>query len=340
VKPGTRMESRGLALAGIRRLVVILLVCVVAVDSGFACDPCGMHSSVQVPGLINSLRTSGLQAGSITTSLQEQVSTFSVTGENQLLTANEELSLVRVLSVTQLTLGYNLSDEFGLQASLPFVARRFDRFERFQRVSESEYGLGDASLLGTYSPYSSGTVDERIFLALLAGIKAPTGDSGSLKRAASTENSNGEVALQGRGLSLGSGSVDIPAGGVGYFRSGRLVLFTTGLYTFRGEGAAGYRIANDLAWSAAPGWLFVLGEEETITLSLSLSGEHKGRDRLKGEAVSRTASNNIYLGPELFFAMSNRLSLQLSVDLPLSVDVGGAAVEPESRSRFSVSWSF
>jgi hypothetical protein len=299
-----------------------------------------MHSSVQVPGLMNSLRTSGLQSGSLTTSLQEQVSTFSITGENRLLTANEELSLVRTLSVTQLSVGYNINEEFALQASLPFVARRYDRFERFRRVSETEYGLGDASLLGTYSPYSSGNVEERVFLALVGGVKVPTGDSGSLKSAASREDSNGDVTIQGRGLSLGSGSVDVPLGAVGYLRSGRLVLFTTGLYTFRGEGAADYRIANDLAWSTSPGWLFVLGEEETLTLSLGISGEHKGRDRLRGEVVGRTASNNIYVGPDLFFAMSNQLSLQLSVDLPLLVDVGGAAVEPESRSRFSILWSF
>lgn len=289
---------------------------------------------------MNSLRTSGLQAGRWTTSLQEQVSTFSITGENRLLTANEDLSLVRALSVTQFSLGYNISEEFALQASLPFVARRYDRFERFRKVSDTEYGLGDASLLGTYSPYSVGSVEERVFLALIGGIKAPTGDSGSLRSAASQENADGDVSIQGRGLSLGSGSIDIPLGGVGYLRSGRMVLFTSGLYTFRGEGAADYRIANDLVWSAAPGWLFILGEEETLTLSLGISGEHKGRDRLRGEVIGRTASNNIYLGPDLFFAISNKVSLQLSFELPVSVDVGGAAVEPESRSRFSLLWSF
>jgi hypothetical protein len=289
---------------------------------------------------MNSMRTSGLRAGGWTTSIQEQLSTFSVTGENELLTANEDLSLVRSLSITQLSLGYNFNEEFSLQASLPFVARSFDRFERFSKVRDTEYGLGDSSLLGTYSPYSYGTVDERIFIGLLAGLKLPTGDPGSLKSAADSGSTDGSVNIQGRGLSLGSGSVDVPLGAVAYLRTGRAVLFTSGLYTIRGEGSADYRFANDLSWSAAPGWLFVLGEEETLTVSVGLAGEHKGRDRLRGTSVGRTAANNLYAGPDVFFSVSNKVSIQLSFELPISIDVGGAAVEPETRSRASVLWSF
>jgi hypothetical protein len=86
--------------------------------------------------------------------------------------------------------------------------------------------------------------------------------------------------------------------------------------------------------------LFVLGEEESLSCSLVFSGEDKGSDRLDGERLSRTAAHNLYLGPELFYAVNNAISVQLAIDLPVSIDVGGAAVEPETRSRFALSWIF
>jgi hypothetical protein len=117
-------------------------------------------------------------------------------------------------------------------------------------------------------------------------------------------------------------------------------MFGSVQYTFRTEGAADYRFANDLAWSVAPGWLFVLGEEESLSCSIVFSGEDKGSDSLNAEHLSRTAVHNLYLGPELFYALNNKLSVQLGVDLPIAIDVGGAAVQPETRSRLALSWIF
>jgi hypothetical protein len=117
-------------------------------------------------------------------------------------------------------------------------------------------------------------------------------------------------------------------------------LFGSAQYTFRTEGAADYRFANDVAWSVAPGWLFVLGEEQSLSCSMVFSGEDKGSDSLGGENLPRTAVHNLYLGPELFYALNNKLSVQLGIDLPVAIDVGGAAVEPETRSRLSFSWIF
>jgi hypothetical protein len=305
-----------------------------------ACDPCGMHNAVQVPGLLNSLRTTGLQAGAWTLGAQEQFSTFRIRGENDLRTTETDLELIRNLSVTQISGAYNLSSEVALQVNLPFVVRNYDRFERFQKVRDSEAGLGDSSILSVYSPYSSNDGESRFFVAGVAGLKLPTGDTGSLTRVANEGGEPADVRIQGRGLTLGSGSVDLPIGFISYARSGRLQFFGSAQYTFRTEGAADYQFANDLVWSSAPGWLFLIGEEQSLAFSLVFSGEHKGSDHLNGDLLPRTAMSNLYLGPELFYAVSNRLSLQLGVDLPVALDVGGAAVKPETRSRVAVSWSF
>lgn len=308
--------------------------------SAHACDPCGLHNSVQVPGIINTLRSSGLQAGSFTFGAQQQLSTFDVRGENDLRTTESDLELIKTLSVTQISLGYNVSDAAAAQINVPFIIRNYDKFERFKKISESESGFGDMSLTGTYSPYSYTDVNSRVFVAAVGGVKLPTGDTGSLNRVANEDPSTADQRIQGRGLTLGTGSVDIPLGLVAYTRTGRLVSFASAQYTIRGEGAADYRFADDLLWTAAPGYLFLLGEEESLSVSAVLSGEHKGDDRLNGAALSKTSANNLYLGPELFYSMTNRVSLQLAMDFPVALDVGGAAVQPETRSRFALSVSF
>lgn len=325
----------------LRSAVQLLVLCIVLTAShGYACDPCGLHNSVQVPGIINTLRSTGLQSGAVTVGAQQQLSTFNVRNENDLRTTQNDLELIKSLSVTQVSLGYNLSDSVAAQMNVPFIIRNYDRFERFQKVRDSEAGFGDMSLTGTYSPYSYNDLDSRFFVAAIAGAKLPTGDTGSLTRVATDDPTTADQRIQGRGLTLGTGSVDVPLGLVSYARTGRVVAFTSAQYTIRGEGAADYRFANDLLWTAAPGYLFLLGEEESLSVSAVLSGEYKADDRLNGAALTRTSANNLYLGPELFYSMTNRISVQLALDLPVSLDVGGAAVKPETRSRLALSFSF
>jgi hypothetical protein len=299
-----------------------------------------MHNSVQIPGVMNALRTTGLQPGAWTLGAQEQFSTFDVRGENDLRTTQKDLELIRNLSVTQFSLAYNVTDQLSIQTNLPLIGRSYDRFERFKKVRDSEIGLGDGSIFTTYSPYSYNDIDTRFFIAGLAGVKLPTGDTGSLKRITQESGDDAQTLIQGRGLTLGTGSVDIPLGIVSYARSGRALIFSSAQYTIRNEGAADYRFANDFVWSAAPGWLFLIGEERSLSLSAVLSGEHKGSDHVDGVLLPRTATSNLYLGPELFYSASNRVSAQLGIDLPIALDVGGAAVQPETRTRIALSYSF
>jgi hypothetical protein len=323
-----------------KALLAFLLNIALGVSRLYACDPCGMNNSVQVPGVMNSLRSTGLRPKVWTLGVSEQFSTFRIRGENELRTTETDLELIRNLSVTQFTVAYNVSSQVAFQINAPLVVRNYEHFERFAKVRDTEAGLGDMSLLGTYSPYSWSDVESRVFVAGFGGVKAPTGDTGSLTRIVSEDGESASTQIQGRGLTLGTGSVDVPLGLVAYGRRGRLQLFSSAQYTIRTEGAADYRFADDLSWSAAPGWLFILGEEESIATSLVVSGESKGGDHVNGQFLPKTAANNVYMGPEVFYSVTDRLSILLGVDLPLSVDVGGAAVKPETRSRAMVSFAF
>lgn len=321
-------------------LLVLATHVMFSVSPLYACDPCGMHNSVQVPGVMNSLRSTGLEPNAWTLGVSEQFSTFTVRGENELRTTEGDLELIRNLSVTQFTTAYNVTSQVAFQVNAPLVVRNYDHFERFAKVRDTEAGLGDMSFLGTYSPYSWNDVESRVFVAGFGGIKAPTGDTGSLTRIVSDDGASASTQIQGRGLTLGTGSVDVPLGLVAYGRTGQLQLFSSAQYTIRTQGAADYRFANDLSWSAAPGWLFVIGEEETIATSLVVSGESKSGDHVNDELLPRTAVHNVYMGPEVFYSITGRVSMLLGVDLPISIDVGGAAVKPETRSRAMVTVAF
>jgi hypothetical protein len=323
-----------------RSLFAFALNIALGVSRLYACDSCGMNNSVQVPGVMNSLRSTGLQPKAWTLGVSEQFSTFRIRGENELRTTETDLELIRNLSVTQFTAAYNISSQVAFQINAPLVVRNYEHFERFAKVRDTEAGLGDMSFLGTYSPYSWSDVESRVFVAGFGGVKAPTGDTGSLTRIVSEDGNSASTQIQGRGLTLGTGSVDVPLGLVAYGRSGRLQIFSSAQYTIRTEGAADYRFADDLSWSAAPGWLFIIGEEQSLATSLVVSGENKGGDHVNGEFLPKTAVSNVYMGPEVFYSVTDRLSILLGVDLPLSVDVGGAAVKPETRSRAMVSLAF
>ncbi len=325
-----------------RRTIVLLLIAYVAcgMSSLHACDPCGMHNSLQIPGVMNSMRSVGLEPGAWTLGVSEQFSTFRVRGDNDLRTTDTDTELIRNLSITQLTAAYNISTRFAFQINTPLVVRNYYRFERFARVSDTEGGLGDMSILGSLSPYSFNDVEHRFFVAGFGGLKLPTGNTGSLTRVASQDGDPSGDTIQGRGLTLGTGSIDVPLGLVAYGRSDRVQIFASAQYTIRTEGAADYRFANDLSWSVSPGWLFLLGEEESLAISTTLSGESKGGDHLDGEFLPKTAVNNLYLGPEFFYSLTNRVSILLGIDLPIAIDVGGAVVKPETRSRLAVTVSF
>jgi len=103
-------------------------------------------------------------------------------------------------SISQLFIGYEISDRFGLQVNLPLIYRDFKRPEGFAIDKGTESGIGDASLLlrAIAFKYSSGggrtfdvsgknpvaveqEPDFTFSAVLLAGIKFPTGDSSRIE---------------------------------------------------------------------------------------------------------------------------------------------------------------
>jgi len=84
-------------------------------------------------------------------------------------------------SITQFIVGYNITDRFGLQLSLPIISREYRRFEGTSLVSGDETGVGDLTLIGHFAPLRYVGIDTVFRFTAFGGLKLPSGDSGRLR---------------------------------------------------------------------------------------------------------------------------------------------------------------
>jgi len=111
-------------------------------------------------------------------------------------------------------------------------------------------------------------------------------------------------------------------------------------YAIRSEGDYSYQFANDLTWAGGPGGFLIMTEDMTLSVQAIVSGEHKGLDTFQGTPAEDTGVTSVYLGPQINFTWSDRLSTQLGVDLPVSIDNTALQTVPDYRLRFGVTWRF
>ena len=303
--------------------VVLAAVCVQPV---LACDFCAVYAATEAQG--NSGK--GFFGG-----VAEQYSyfnTFQSGGHNQRNPDAEHLNSL----MSQLFVGYNVNNQFGLQFNLPVIYREYAENEGAGRVHGSEVGLGDALLLGNFHLYKKRTVDYTFTWNGLAGVKFPTGSSRHLNPA----EPDFAAGIGGHDLALGSGSVDGVVG-TDIFGRWRKAFFTAGTqYAIRSEGDFGYQYANDLSWVGGPGVYLALKDDYTLSMQAIVSGETKGEDTRFGVATDDTAETIVYLGPQINFTWSSQLSAQLGADLPVSVRSSGEQIVPTFRVHAAVTWRF
>jgi len=111
-------------------------------------------------------------------------------------------------------------------------------------------------------------------------------------------------------------------------------------YAIRSEGACSYQFANDWIWSGGPGVYLLRGHENTLSLQAIVSGESKGQDTVGGVRTEDTAITAVYLGPQVNFTWSSKLSALIGADLPVSIVTTGQQLVPNYRVRAAVTWRF
>jgi hypothetical protein len=290
------------------------------------CDFCAVYAATEAQG--NSGK--GFFAG-----VAEQYTyfnTFQSDGVNQRNPDDEHLNSL----ISQPFIGYNFNERFGVQFNLPVIYREYSAIAEGGggRVHGTEFGLGDALLLGNVRLYKHRTTDFTFNWNGLAGVKFPTGNSDFLAVDEIT------AGIGGHDLALGSGSYDGVIGTDIFARWKRIYGTASTQYSIRSEGSFGYQFANEISWTGGPGVYLALKDDYTLSLQAIVSGEYKGEDTVNGVATDDTAITSVYLGPQIDFTWGSQFSATVGADLPVSIKSSGDQIVPTYRIHAAVTWRF
>lgn len=307
-------------------------------SSGSACDPCALYTASALEGH---------SKDSLTLSISEQYTDYSKSKETERY-SQKSGEIVNGYSTTGFGVAYDFTERFGMHLTVPLIIRDVDTIKNYRSDRSTDSGLGDISLLGTYSFFEHRKSDWTILAGAYGGVKLPTGDSGVLEDIAEEELTPDSSlkhhpigsASNGRALTFGSGSYDFIGGLTFLARHNRLLFLSSAQYTIRTEGDFDYEFADDFLFSAGPGYYFALEHNYTVAGRLSLAGEYKGKDRFKNENVNGSAISNLYLGPQVFFTYDEHYAGEATVDFRVTDEDSVATVVPEWRIRAGLSYRF
>lgn len=296
-----------------------------------ACDLCAVYSAQ----LAHAQGASGWYAG-----LSEQYSRYDQlrSGGDRI---DEDGGQYLRSSITQLFLGYGLSEQWSLQLNAPLIHRSYLRLEHDGMADRgSDSGMGDVSVLAQYLAVQRMRDDAAFSWRLLAGIKLATGDSDRLAEELDEDHHGGlkhddgiPVGVHGHDLALGSGSTDLLLGSTLNGRQGRWLYGAELQYAWRTEGDYDYRMGNDLQWAVSVGRYLRLDDDRSQSLQLRLSGEHKRFDELGGERLGDTRQRTLALGPQWAGTWGARQALEVGFELPLDQQVSEVQITQGWRVR-------
>ncbi len=301
-------------------LISAVLACAIVLPTA-ACDVCAVYSATEAQGQSGKGFVGGV-AEQFTHLGTLQQAGHEIPGEGQYIDS----------SISQVFVGYNFNNRFGVQLNLPVIYRSYGSDSMHGTVS----GIGDLSLVGNLTLYRKFTEEYYLSFAALGGVKFPTGDSSEL----GTPDSALPEGIGGHDLALGSGSYDGLVGGNIFARWRNLFATVNVQYAIRSEGDLEHQYANDLTWLGGPGVYLMLKDNYTLSLQAVVSGETKGKDTFNGTADPDSADTLVYLGPQVNFTWGESLSTLVGLDVPMSRDNSGVQVMPDYRVRAAVSWRF
>jgi hypothetical protein len=301
-----------------KRILAFAVLSAASIPSVFACDLCAIYSATEAQG-----SGKGFYAG-----VAEQFTYFGTLQiDGQQVPADGEYINS---SVSQIFFGYNFNDRFGLQFNMPLIYRDYGSATAYG----SEFGIGDASLVGNVVLLNKSVDNFTFHWTALGGVKFPTGNPFWLGQP------DFAPGIGGHDLALGSGSYDGLVGTGFSIRHGRWFLDGEMQYAIRSEGAFEHRYANDWTWAGGPGVYLLLNDNYTIAAQAAVSGESKGMDTFNGVPDEDSAETIVYLGPEVRLTWSENLSAHVGADLPVSVENSGEQLMPNYRIHAALTWRF
>jgi hypothetical protein len=248
-------------------------------------------------------------------------------------------------SITQLVVGYRVTQRIGVELRLPIISRHFRRpVHTGGSENGSESGFGDLALLADWTAFRRDTDTSTFRVGLVGGLELPSGNPDRLGDELSADHHHGgavheESGIHGHDLALGSGSVDGLVGLEIFWARQRLFVAGALMYAIRGEGAFDYRYANDLQGVLVPGVLVWRSVDAQVALQGVLSAETKGQDEQQGRTLADTAATTLFVGPGVNVGWK-QLEADAAVEIPVLTHRTGVQIAPDVRVRGGIRWRF
>jgi len=230
-------------------------------------------------------------------------------------------------------LGYGLTRRWALFGVLPYRDIDLDLDSGGQRLHRRNSQLGDLTVFARYSAYQKNQRGRTFRVAPFFGAKLPTGkdhvsDSlGVLPPPAQTSTGAADVFA---GLVLTYQTLQYQFDGqVSYRTSNEANGFEAG-DIFRVDGSLQYKLWNSKPAGGLPHFLYGVLEVNVI---------NQQKNRINGVSDPNTNGTRVFISPGIQY-VTKRWILEGSVQLPLSQNLNGTALETDSIVRVGVRFNF
>lgn len=253
---------------------------------------------------------------------------------------------IDAINAYSLSLSYGISDELTLNMQLPYISRVGIRAGEMNNGIPEVHphadaeGIGDISAILQYKVYDK----EQTKVALLAGIKAPTG-----KTDIQEEGEALEADLQ-----PGTGSWDL-FGGVAFTQDFEtLSLHSNLLYKYNTKGVEDSQLGDVFNYNVALSYKLIEQdhdhtfhthkEEEdfdySVDIFIELNGEWVDKDQFVGVTAENTGHNVLFATTGVQVLTESNYALFFTLSMPIYQDFNGVQNEISYKTSFGIGKSF
>jgi len=237
---------------------------------------------------------------------------------------------VRVLAIPVVGV-YGFTSKASMLVKVPYLDKELSSLNNPDR---GDSGIGDTTVLGKYRVYTNNFKGGTSRFSLIGGLELPTGD----------DDESDSLGTLPAGLQLGSGSVDVIAGGAYTFQTLSHEMDVDLRYIFNQE-------ANDFEFGDVFKYNFSYQKRIfPITLPdegiysqwnalIELNGNYSQRSESFGSSVGNSGGHTLYLSPGIQF-VSQRGVIEASVQLPVVQDLNGNQIEADYTLALSFRYQF
>lgn len=331
-------------------LTLISLLASATVTSTWACNGShvlgvgGGHSATAYTISANTMGKGGFYLGANAETVRNKnLSDSAMLAE--LNSGGDHLHAIDSVNSYSLSASYGISDDLTLNLQLPYVSRKGIRageddgsgpaIHPHDNIGE----FGDASALLQYKVY-----DDTFKVALLAGLKAPTGKD--------------DVTFEGEvleaDLQSGTGSWDLFAGVAFTKDFENFSLHSDLLYKYNNKGIGESELGDIFTYNVALSYNLIdhkshvslTGAEKenhhgySVDTFIELNGERAGEDRFHGSISSNTGHSILFATTGLQVSTEDNYSLFFTVSVPVYQNMNGVQNDVSYRSTIGIGKSF